>query len=415
MPILHLSQLIGVAAGLRGVGAEVQAARRLGRAGPREAAGLKRARRASRAAALGWAWFEAGWVRLETPTSRCRACRPSSTACGSRTSPTSTSACPARGAHAVERAVEWVEERQPDLAVTRRPAHARVGRGDAPRGSLPRLPRCLRDPRQPRPRDQPRPVRRANVPARARAGDAALRRGRDDRAARPARLHRRRRPALALGAQSRPQPRDLAVPRDEADLRILLAHYPGARRPAAAGRVRPRPRRPHARRPDLPAVSGRQAAARAPAARVTRAGSTAGPAASMHVSAGLGTTFVPFRFAARPEATELVLQGEGDEHAGRRPDGRDARDDAERLPRVRLVAVARSGARRTSGAGSSGSRTTRAPGAPSTTTTTGGCSARCSSGRRSFFPRAQELPAGPPSDDAFLSRARTSSSRRRRG
>jgi predicted MPP superfamily phosphohydrolase len=27
----------------------------------------------------------------------------------------------------------------------------------------------------------------------------------------------------------------------------------------------------------------------------------------MHVSAGLGTTFVPFRFGARPEATELVL------------------------------------------------------------------------------------------------------------
>lgn len=29
---------------------------------------------------------------------------------------------------------------------------------------------------------------------------------------------------------------------------------------------------------------------------------------TMHVSAGLGTTFVPFRFFARPEATELVLR-----------------------------------------------------------------------------------------------------------
>jgi predicted MPP superfamily phosphohydrolase len=28
----------------------------------------------------------------------------------------------------------------------------------------------------------------------------------------------------------------------------------------------------------------------------------------MHVSAGLGTTFVPFRFFARPEATELLLE-----------------------------------------------------------------------------------------------------------
>jgi predicted MPP superfamily phosphohydrolase len=31
-------------------------------------------------------------------------------------------------------------------------------------------------------------------------------------------------------------------------------------------------------------------------------------AATMHVSAGLGTTFVPFRFAARPEVTELTLR-----------------------------------------------------------------------------------------------------------
>jgi predicted MPP superfamily phosphohydrolase len=31
---------------------------------------------------------------------------------------------------------------------------------------------------------------------------------------------------------------------------------------------------------------------------------------TMHVSPGLGTTFVPFRFFARPEATELVLRCE---------------------------------------------------------------------------------------------------------
>jgi hypothetical protein len=31
-------------------------------------------------------------------------------------------------------------------------------------------------------------------------------------------------------------------------------------------------------------------------------------AMTMHVSPGLGTTFVPFRFAAPPEATELVLR-----------------------------------------------------------------------------------------------------------
>jgi predicted MPP superfamily phosphohydrolase len=32
------------------------------------------------------------------------------------------------------------------------------------------------------------------------------------------------------------------------------------------------------------------------------------PGATLHISPGLGTTFVPFRFAARPEATELVLE-----------------------------------------------------------------------------------------------------------
>jgi hypothetical protein len=36
---------------------------------------------------------------------------------------------------------------------------------------------------------------------------------------------------------------------------------------------------------------------------VYRRGTTA-----MHISPGLGTTFVPFRFFARPEATELVLR-----------------------------------------------------------------------------------------------------------
>jgi predicted MPP superfamily phosphohydrolase len=30
----------------------------------------------------------------------------------------------------------------------------------------------------------------------------------------------------------------------------------------------------------------------------------------LHVSAGLGTTFVPLRFAARPEATILLLERE---------------------------------------------------------------------------------------------------------
>ena len=34
------------------------------------------------------------------------------------------------------------------------------------------------------------------------------------------------------------------------------------------------------------------------------------PAGAMHVSSGTGTTFVPFRFFARPEVTELILRRE---------------------------------------------------------------------------------------------------------
>ena len=57
------------------------------------------------------------------------------------------------------------------------------------------------------------------------------------------------------------------------------------------------------------------------------------PAGTLHVSPGLGTTFVPFRFFARPEATELVpehfeardLDGQSKRHERRR------RGDAVRL------------------------------------------------------------------------------------
>ena len=75
---------------------------------------------------------------------------------------------------------------------------------------------------------------------------------------------------------------------------------------------------------------------------------------------------------------------------------------AVRLPRLRLVAVARRARRSTRIAGSRRPRTTGARGAPSTATTTAACSARSSTGQRALFPRAADLPAGPPSDDAVL-------------
>jgi predicted MPP superfamily phosphohydrolase len=93
----------------------------------------------------------------------------------------------------------------------------------------------------------------------------------------------------------------------DADLRILLCHYPyildtlppGAFQLVLAGHM-------HDGQISLPLPGGKLRLAN-PRARYSsglyeRAGTW------MHVSPGLGTTFVPFRFFARPEATELVLQ-----------------------------------------------------------------------------------------------------------
>jgi len=100
------------------------------------------------------------------------------------------------------------------------------------------------------------------------------------------------------------QPARLADP--EADLRILLCHFPTVvdRLPAGAfdlvvsGHL-------HAGQITLP-LPGRRVPLAHPRWRylhgVYRVNGT-----TLHVSAGLGTTFVPFRFLARPEATELVL------------------------------------------------------------------------------------------------------------
>jgi predicted MPP superfamily phosphohydrolase len=93
----------------------------------------------------------------------------------------------------------------------------------------------------------------------------------------------------------------------ESDLSILLCHYPrildhlepGRFDLVLAGHM-------HDGQIALPYPGGKVLLAH-PSAPYTR-GVYRSVAATMHVSAGLGTTFVPFRFAARPEATELTLR-----------------------------------------------------------------------------------------------------------
>ncbi|HEU5215825.1 MAG TPA: metallophosphoesterase [Gaiellaceae bacterium] len=112
-------------------------------------------------------------------------------------------------------------------------------------------------------------------------------------------------PRLIVRSRPRLDPNRLA--RDGADLSILLCHYPRVLGQLEPGRF------------DL-VLAGHmhdgQIAIPYPGGKVPLAharteygrGVYRSAAATMHVSAGLGTTFVPLRFAARPEATELTLR-----------------------------------------------------------------------------------------------------------
>ena len=111
-------------------------------------------------------------------------------------------------------------------------------------------------------------------------------------------------PRLIVRGRPRLDPNRLAR---EADLSILLCHYPrvldrlepGRFDLVLAGHM-------HDGQIALPFPGGKVRFAH-PRARFN-AGVYRSAAATMHVSTGLGTTFVPFRFAARPEATEITLR-----------------------------------------------------------------------------------------------------------
>ena len=96
-------------------------------------------------------------------------------------------------------------------------------------------------------------------------------------------------------------------PDSQADFRLLLCHFPAALYRVEPGRFHlALAGHLHAGQIVIPYGFGRFLLAH-PRVRnsqglFVRGGTT------LHVSPGLGTTFVPFRFFARPEATELVLR-----------------------------------------------------------------------------------------------------------
>jgi predicted MPP superfamily phosphohydrolase len=255
---------------------------------------------AAAGAALGWGWYEAGWVRL--------AVRPVAVPglplrfAGLRIAHLSDLhlGVPSRGTHAVRRAVAWVAERDPDLTLITGDLVARPAGLPLLRELLAVLPRCYlilgnhdyavgRDPFSARVEMD----EAALAPATHLADDGRVveLRGRSVWIAGHHPSSRRAEPRLS----------------HDADLRILLTHFPSAldRLPRGdfdlvlAGHM-------HDGQICVPYPGGKIRLAH-PSARYTRGLYRRGGTV-MHVSPGLGTTFVPFRFFARPEATELVLE-----------------------------------------------------------------------------------------------------------
>ena len=257
---------------------------------------------------LAWGWFEAGWLRrrvidvsierLPTQLDGFRIAHISDLHLGGYS----------RGVRAVAEAVEWVVERRPDLVVV-------TGDLVARRSGMRRLQELLR----------------ALGPCIVVLGNHDFAESRDPFSQRvdlgaidalpeitvlrdeSVELELLGATVQVVGvdpqtyAARRARPDELADP--EAAFRILLCHFPGIARLLPdrfdlilAGHY-------HAGQIVLPLPGRRLPLAHLRArdvAGVYRYGSTA-----MHVSPGLGTTFVPFRFFARPEVTELVVRSAG--------------------------------------------------------------------------------------------------------
>ena len=209
---------------------------------------------------------------------------------------------PSRGVRAVERAVDWVVERQPDLVCITGDLLSRA-RGERKLNELLRL-------------LGGRPfIVLGNH-------DFALSR---DPFSEPVQFGRLERGELLLDRSVEIELRGVRVeiagvdPRSwlarhpsgfspsDARLHLLLCHFPDALDYVPPGRWDLiLAGHLHAGQIVLPYGFGKLLLAHPstpyPAGAFTREGTT------MHVSPGLGTTFVPFRFFARPEATELVLR-----------------------------------------------------------------------------------------------------------
>jgi uncharacterized protein len=255
-------------------------------------------------AAVGWGWFEAGWVRLRA-IDVALAGLPVELAglCVAHLSDFHFG-LPSRGTRAVNEAVDWVSSRGPDLVVIT---------GDLV--SRPRGEKALREVI----RQLGRPfvvlgnhdVEHSRDPFSRAAGLRDLAPGRllvDE--AETVELRGKR--VQIVGVDPRAYRHGTSRPwelvDESADLRILLCHFPyvldflppGVFDLVLSGHM-------HDGQISLPLGRERRYRFAHPRTRYAT-GLYERPGGVMHVSPGLGTPFVPFRFFARPEATELVLK-----------------------------------------------------------------------------------------------------------
>ncbi len=244
------------------------------------------------ASGLAWGWFEAGWLRTRVLAVPVEGLPPALE--GLRIAHLSDFHLgrPSRGALAVRRASEWVRRRRPDLVVvtgdllSHPRGRAALDEALAGLGSYAVLGNhdveITRDPFS-------KGSDLGGLPATLLVGDSRVVELRGER---------------VQVAGSAPRIDALPPPVDvSATFRVLLSHYPRLRTPGydlvLAGHM-------HAGQIVLPYPGGRLRLAHlgAPLAQ----GLDRRDGVTLHVSPGLGTTFVPFRLFARPEATELVLQ-----------------------------------------------------------------------------------------------------------
>jgi predicted MPP superfamily phosphohydrolase len=252
---------------------------------------------------VAWGLYEAAWVRLDELDVGLPGLAPELV--GLRIAHLSDFhlGVPSPGSRAVERAVDWVAERDPDLVLVTGDLLARPAAADRLHALFDRLPHAyavlgnhdFADSRDP----FSKPVGEVDLGRGTLFSDESVT------------LELRGRRVQLVGVDPRTymrreaQPWELAEP--DADLRILLCHFPrvvdvlpeGSFDLVLSGHM-------HDGQICLPYGRGKLRIAHPQAPYNHGLYHRAG--AVLHVSAGLGTTFVPFRFFARPEATELVLQ-----------------------------------------------------------------------------------------------------------